>query len=161
VSIVGNQLRQLTRDEECKRILQQYGPTSYDRISEALDRQFRTIHNRAQLLLGVCGVLISASVLVTTGRLIGRGTGFQHHSLAGGVLILAGVLEISAAVLLVGGVLNVRWITQQPGDDLQGWVLTNLAYRDHKTRAYRVACVLVLLSMACYQTAIAVTLLEL
>jgi hypothetical protein len=153
--------QRLTREEECERIVEVYGQSSFERISEALDRQFRTIHNRAQLLLGVCGVLISAGVLVTTGRLIGRSHELQHPGFASTVLIAAGVLEVAAAALLVGGVLNVRWITQQPGDDLQAWVLTNLDYRDRKTLAYRVACLLVLLSMACYQTAIAFALLEL
>jgi hypothetical protein len=43
----------------------------FESISVAFDRQFTTLHNRAQLLLGICGVLISASVLVTAGRFIG------------------------------------------------------------------------------------------
>src|SRR5690242_2829653 len=69
--------KRLTRDEECDRIIEAHGPADFAGISEALDRQFRTIHNRAQLLLGICGVLISASVLVTTGRLIGGQANFQ------------------------------------------------------------------------------------
>jgi hypothetical protein len=69
-------------------------------------------------------------------------------------------LEIGAAVVLVGGVLTVRWITQQPGADLRAWVLSNLAYRDRKTRAYHLAVALVLLAMVAYQTAIGVALAQ-
>src|SRR5690348_7772644 len=130
-------LKSLTRSAECDRILQYY-PEDFDRISEALDRQFRTIHNRAQLLLGVCGVLISATVVVTTGRIISR-PNFLHHHLTGRLLVVAGALQIAAAAVTVAGVLSVRWITQQPGGDLRGWVLSNLEYRDKKTRAYRMA----------------------
>ena len=62
----------LARVDECDRILRVYGASAVEQIVGALDRQFRIIHNRAQLLLGICGVLISASVLVTTGKIIGR-----------------------------------------------------------------------------------------
>ena len=66
-----------------------------------------------------------------------------------------------AAGTVVGGVLNVRWITQQPGEDLHGWVFSNLVYRDRKTFAYRVAIALILLSMVSYQIAIAIAMLQL
>jgi hypothetical protein len=154
--------KSLTRDEECDRILESHGPNDFERISEALDRQFRTIHNRAQLLLGICGVLISASVVVTTGRLIGRRPEqIVHKQTAGLLLVVAGVLEIGAAAAVVGGVLNVRWITQQAGEDLRAWLHTNLVYRDRKTLAYRLAIVLILASMLCYQAAISIALLQL
>jgi hypothetical protein len=78
----------------------------------------------------------------------------------GPVLAVAGALVIAAACTVVVGVLSVRWITQQPGADLRAWVLSNLAYRDHKTRAYRVGTVLVLLSTLFYQTAIAIALVR-
>jgi hypothetical protein len=77
------------------------------------------------------------------------------------VLVVAGILEITAAAVVVAGVLRVRWITQQPGADLSEWVMSNLAYRDEKVRVYRVAMVLLLLSMVAYQTAIAIALLQL
>jgi hypothetical protein len=158
---VGRAGTPLTREQECDRILAHYGPDGFEPISEALDRQFRTIHNRAQLLLGVCGILISASVLVTTGRLIGPRPIFGHQHVAGVLLFSAGVLDIIAAGIVVAAVLDVRWITRQPGDDLRAWLLSNLAYRDRKTLAYRVAILIVLFSMMSYQGAIAIALLQL
>jgi hypothetical protein len=159
--IVRGSGKSLTREQECERIVKSHGPANFERISEALDRQFRTIHNRAQLLLGICGVLISASVLVTTGRLIGRRPEFQHQHAAGILLIGAGILDIAAAAVIVGGVLNIRWITQQPGDDIHGWVFSNLLYRDRKTRVYRLAAIILLLSMISYQIAIAIAMTQL
>lgn len=148
----------VTREEECDRILLHH--EDFEHISSALNQQFTTIHNRAQVLLGICGVLISASVLVTTGKIIGRPS-FRFQQAAGLLLVTAGALEIAAAAVVVAGVLNVRWITQQPGADLRAWVLSTLAYRDGKTRAYRVAIVLVLFSMATYQVAVAIALVQL
>lgn len=150
----------VSREDECERILKVHPPGDFTGISAELDRQFATIHNRAQLLLGICGVLISASVLITTGRLIGRAQ-FLHQRFAGRLLVLAGAVEIAAAAVVVAGVLNVRWITQQPGADLRAWVLSNLTYRDAKTAAYRVGLLLVLISMMMYQTAVAIALIQL
>jgi hypothetical protein len=151
----------LTREEECDRIVKSHGPGDFDSISKALDRQFRTIHNRAQLLLGICGVLISAGVVVTTGRLIGRRPELEHQRLAGVMLVIAGSLDVAAAIIVVGGVLTIRWITQQPGEDLRAWVYSNLAYRDRKTRAYTAAIVLLLFSVISHQIAMAIALLRL
>jgi hypothetical protein len=153
----------LTRREECERILEGHetdisNASHFDQISSALDRQFTTIHNRAQLLLGICGILISASVLIATGRIINAG--LAHEREAGILLALAGLLEIAAAGTLIGGVLNVRWITQQPGEDLRAWVMTNLRYRDDKTRAYRISTIFILAGMVSYQASVILALLR-
>ena len=156
-----SRFKPLTRTEECKRILEGHATdigtaNQFDQISVALDRQFGTIHNRAQLLLGICGILISASALVATGRII---SGMAHARTAGLLLVFAGMLEVVAAGVLVGGVLNVRWITQQPGEDLRAWVLANLKYRDAKTRSYRISTAFLLAGMVAYQSAVVIALL--
>jgi hypothetical protein len=151
----------MSREQECNRILGWHGPENFAGISEALDRQFRTIHNRAQLLLGICGVLISASVLVTTGRLIGRLLDLKQQHFVSILLASAGIMEITGAALIVGGVLDVRWITQQPGEDLRSWVMSNLEFRDRKTIFYRLAILLVLLSMISYQVAFVIAVFRL
>ena len=149
----------LSREQECERILECYG-SNFETISVALDRQYSTIQGRAQVVLGICGILISASVLATTtGKLIGR-VGTEHPRIAGVVLIAAGIFEVSAAAVVVGSVLSVRWITQLPGADVRSWVMSNLIYRDRKTSFYHVAVTLVLLSMVAYETAIAIALLQ-
>jgi hypothetical protein len=40
---------------------------------------------------------------------------------------------ITAAGVIVGGVLSIRWITQRPGDDLGTSLMTILRSRDAKT----------------------------
>jgi hypothetical protein len=149
----------LARAEECERILTYYGPDDFGRISHELDKQFTMLHNRAEVLLGICGILISASVVITTGRLIGRGD-FIAQRIPRLFLLAAGSLDIIAASIIVGGVLRVRWITQQPGEDVRAWVMSTLAYRDAKMRTYRVSIVLVLLAMLSYQTSVACALAQ-
>jgi hypothetical protein len=149
----------LTRDEECGRILKVYGPDDFAHVGIALDEQFRTIHNRAQLLLGVCGVLISTSVLVTSSLVVGRGY-LRFHTAAGPTMLVAGALSLVAAGVLCVAVLRIRFITQQPGEDLRAWVLANLEYRDGKTRAYRASVLLVLASMLSYQCAVTIALVQ-
>jgi hypothetical protein len=151
--------RRLTRDEECDRILERYGTDDFERLSTALERQFETLHHRAQLLLGVCGVLISASVLVLTGRLIGRFS-LLTGSKVGPALVLAGALATGAAGVVCTIVLRIRWITAHPGRNLRAWILSTLRYRDGKAAAYRISVVMVALSMASFHAAMSVALVN-
>lgn len=125
-----------------------------------LEQQFATLHARAQVLLGICGVLLTASVLITTGRIIGRGN-YQLARLAGTFLALAGLCDIAATAIVVGGVLNIRWLTQEPSKDLRAWMMRAIAHRDKKTRAYHLALSVVLLSMVFYQAAVLIVVLQL
>lgn len=144
-------MRALTRDQECDRILRIAGD-DLDDIVEALDRQFKLIHDRAQVLLAICGVLISTSVVLMTGKLIGKPQ-FKHQELVRMLFWSAGLVEILAAALVVIGVLQVRWMTQLPGASVREWVLASLEYRDQKTRAYRSSILLLVLAMTLFQVA--------
>ena len=64
----------------------------------------------------------------------------------------------SATVCL--GVLHLRWITQHPGEQIEGWLSMSLAYRDRKTQYYRVGIVLTLIGLALYVGSIFVMLLR-
>jgi hypothetical protein len=131
------------------------------RVSEReLEQQFATLHSRAQVLLGICGVLLTASVLITTGRIIGRGN-YALARIAGWSLALAGLCDITATAIVVGGVLRIRWLTRLPDEDLSAWMTRAIAHRDAKTRAYHVALGVVLVSMLFYQTAVLLIILQL
>ena len=120
-------------------------------IMAVLERQFGVLHNRAQVLLGLCGIVISATGF--SGRIV-AGT----NRLAQG-LIVAGVGAVLAAAAFAGwGVLHLRWLTQQPGAALDDWLDAALAYRDRKTACYRVALAVLLLGLAGYVAAIGVML---
>lgn len=142
----------LTRQQECERILRQYGTEKMDPIMSMLERQFGVLHNRTQVMLGLCGIVITTTGF--SGRII-AGT-----NLAAQLLIINGIaLVLLAAAVVVWSVLHLRWLTQQPGDDLKTWLTTALAYRDRKTEAYRVGVGLLLGGLTMYVLAIAIMLL--
>lgn len=142
----------LTREEECDRILKTCGPDHTEKIFLVIDRQFRMLHNRAQVLLAICGVLLSTSVVLMTGKIISS-THLEHQAVIVPLLVAAGAAEIAAAAIVVGGVLRIRWTSQLPGDDVRGWVLHSLQYRDRKTTTYHTGIAVLLLSMLFFQTA--------
>lgn len=150
----------LTREQECARILANHRPDDFDAIAATLDRQFRTIHDRAHVLLQICAMLVSATILVTTGKLIVTQITTHLQRVVGYLLVAAGALVITAAGVIVGGVLSIRWTTQHPGDDLGAWLMAVLRYRDGKTVAYRVSIALVLASVLAFQSAIAIALVQ-
>jgi hypothetical protein len=149
----------LSRADECKRIIELHRRNTAD-IELDLERQFKTLHNRAQVLLAICGVLLSASIVITAGRIIGQPK-FSLEHLAGFLLAIAGLADVCATAAVVGGVLTIRWLTQLGGESLEVWVTNAIAYRDSKTSAYRAALRLVLLSMLLYQVAVLIVVLQL
>lgn len=148
-----------TREEECERLIAAY---EGDRIAifHALESQFHTLQNRAQVVLGICGVLLTASVLLMTGKLIVAGRQQLDLFLATRLLIAAGVLDVLSGAVAVAGVLRIRWVIP-PGGDLRGWVTTRLLYRERKTRALHTSIGLLLMSMVVYQVAAAIVLVKL
>ena len=112
------------------------------------------------MLLGICGVLLTASVLITTGRIIGRGS-YALARVAGWLLALAGLCDITTTAIIVGGVLHIHWLTHDPDEDFADWMTRAIAHRDKKTRAYHTGLAIALLSMMFYQAAVLIVVLQL
>lgn len=155
---MGSERERLSREREAERLLRFLGQDA-GALYAVLERQVRTINSRAQLVLGVCSMLISASVVVTAGHIIGR-LDFKYERIAALLLTGAGVISILAATLVCVGILTMRWTTQQPGEDLRAWLLSNLEQRDTKTRPYQVSVVLVLAALLMYQLALGIVLFQ-
>ncbi|WP_437929445.1 hypothetical protein WMF37_09295 [Sorangium sp. So ce291] len=146
-------MKKVTREEEADRFIELVGPGSWEVMHGILERQFAVLHNRAQVLIGLSGIVITTTGF--SGRLI-AGT-----SRAAQGLIIAGVATVLlSATLIVWGVQHIRWLTQQPGGDVRGWLLVALAYRDRKTTIYRVAIAFLLVGLSFYVIAIALMLLD-
>ncbi len=143
----------VTRNEEIDRIVQMYGEGAPEKMMEMMERQFLILHHRSQVALGLAGIVVTT-------------TGFSGRIIAGTnalaqILIVMGVsLTMFSALLVVLGVLHLRWLTQQPGNLIRPWLETCLAYRDRKTRFYRAGIILLILGIALYVAAIAVMLLN-
>lgn len=147
-------MHKLTTEQEYDRIMQVYGKESQRGALDLLERQLNTLTQRAQMLLGLCGIVITV-------------TGFSGRIIAGTsriaqVMIVSGVgITLLAASLVVGGVMRLHWISQQPPmGDLPQLIRTTLAYRDRKMRFYHAAVYVLLLGLTCYVIAIAIMLLN-
>ncbi|MBI4576202.1 MAG: hypothetical protein HY722_08075 [Planctomycetes bacterium] len=142
----------LDRAAEARRLLDLYRDRGQGALVELLERQFTVLHNRAQVLLGLSGVVITTTGF--SGRLI-AGT----SRLAQCLIILGVGTTLVAAAVVVWGVLHLHWLTQQPGAAPEEWLDACLAYRDRKTRAYRLGIVLLMAGLATYVGAIGIMLL--
>lgn len=145
--------------EESELIIAAYGGDR-DAIFHAFEEQFHTLQVRAQVVLGICGVLLTASVLMMTGKLIVAGREVAQLFLASRFLIVAGGLDVLAGATAVAGVLRIRWVTPPTGE-LHAWVRTRVAHRARKTRALHASITLLVISMLLYQAAAAIMLLQL
>ncbi|MCZ7645451.1 MAG: hypothetical protein M5U26_09235 [Planctomycetota bacterium] len=143
----------LDPEREAVRIREVFGAEGVTKVWDLLDRQFATLHSRAQVLLGLAGIVITTTGF--SGRVIAGTSALAQGLIVGGVSI-----ALAAAGLLVWGVLPIRWITQFPGEPPDAWLRGALAYRDRKTRLYRVSQVLLAVGLALYVAAIAAMLLN-
>ena len=146
-------MRHLTRDEERARILREYADGGLPEMMAVLERQFAVLHNRAQVLLGLCGVIISTTGF--SGRLVAGTNVYAQWLIISGVAFV-----LLAAAVVCWGVLHLRWLTMQIGADTAAWLATTLRYRDTKTNAYRAGLLLMLVGLALYAGAIAIMLLR-
>ena len=141
----------LSRDEEIDRIVQRYGD-DWPNIMAMVERHFAVLHNRAQVLLGLCGIVISTTGF--SGRLI-AGTNVQAQW-----LVIAGIALVLLSTAVVSySVLHLRWLTMHRGEDTRQWLQSALAYRDYKTNGYRVALIIMVAGLCLYCGAIAIMLL--
>jgi hypothetical protein len=140
----------LSLSQEADRILAEYDRKLPD-IMAMLERQFAVLHNRAQVLLTLCGIVISTTGF--SGRLV-AGTNRQAQ-----LCIIVGVgLILLAAIVCSWGVLHLRWLTMQRGVDIREWLETSLRYRNVKTTSYRVAMIIMLFGLTTYCVALAIML---
>ena len=140
------------RDDEARRIVDLVGG-DHRAAFGIVEGQLAVLVLRAQVLLSLSGIVITV-------------TGFSGRAIAqtgdlARVLISAGILIVLAAALTaIGGVLKLRWLTQDIADDPLTTVTRALALRDAKSRSLGVAMILFGIGFACYCAAIAQLLMH-
>ncbi|MFT3711731.1 MAG: hypothetical protein QM817_29180 [Archangium sp.] len=137
--------------DEVKRILKL---TQGDAVKayELVQEQLSVLVLRTQVMLSLSGIVITV-------------TGFSGRSIAqtselARVLVSAGILIVlCAAAVAIGGVLRLRWLTQELEDDIEQTLVRMLSIRDAKSKFLSAALVLFVVGFACYCIAIALMLL--
>jgi len=137
--------------DEAQRILTLAGG-DYGRAVEAVQGQFSVLVLRTQVMLSLSGIVVTVTGF--SGRAIAETSDLARLSIATGILLV-----LAAAVVAIGGVLRLKWLAQELGDDALPTLRKMLVMRDRKTKYLAVALGLFTTGFACYCLAIAQLLL--
>jgi hypothetical protein len=143
----------LTREQEAERLLDVFGRDRFEPVLLQLQRQFDVLHGRAQVLLTLCGIVITVTGF--SGRIIAQ-TGSEART-----CVVAGLaLVLLAGAIVIIGVLPLRWLTMHCGAVPRPWLDRMLELRDRKTRVYRLAIFTLLAGLILYVAALSMMLLS-
>lgn len=142
----------MTSEEEASRIMESC-EGSFPQAMGVVERQFNTLHSRAQVLFSFCGIVITVTGF--SGRLIAA------TNRPAQVLVVSGLaVVIGCAFYLYHNVMTLRWATQRLEADGRRSLVNMLRWRDHKTTAYRRGGYLLFVGLLFYGAAIAIMLLN-
>lgn len=120
---------------------------------DLIERQLAVLVLRTQVLLSLSGIVITVTGF--SGRAIAETGNLARFSITAGI-----VLVLLAALTAIGGVLRLRWLTQELTDDIGQTVARGLALRDRKSRWLNVSMLLFGAGFALYVLAIAQLLMK-
>lgn len=119
---------------------------SGDSMSEAyelLNAQMNIIHMRAMAIITITGVVVTVTGF--SGRLIAGTSRLAQF------LIISGLLTcILAATVTMLWVMPIRWLTSYMNTSTDEWLLAAIRRRDRKTRAFRIASILLIIGLTLY-----------
>jgi hypothetical protein len=116
-------------------------------IQRTLENQFAVLYQRSQVLLSLCGIIISV-------------TGFSGKSIvvtsfASRLLLISGLLFVLlSGIITIWGVLRFKWITQWNEESLSNFVSNVIERRDRKTLYFKIALILLLIGLTLYVSSI-------
>ena len=119
---------------------------------ELVQAQLSVLVLRTQVMLSLSGIVITVTGF--SGRTIAQTSELARNLVASGIVIVLG-----AAGVAIGGVLRLKWLTQQLTDDTEQTLVKMLGMRDQKARYLNAALMLFMVGFACYCVAIALMLI--
>lgn len=123
------------------------------RAYELVQSQFSVLVLRTQVMLSLSGIVITVTGF--SGRSIAQTSELARNLVAVGILVV-----LAAAAVAIGGVLRLKWLTQELTDDTEQTLIRMLDRRDEKSRYLNVALVLFVSGFACYCVSIALMLVN-
>lgn len=137
--------------DEVDRILALTGGDT-EKAFGVIERQLSVLVLRTQVMLSLSGIVITVTGF--SGRTIAQTSELARVLVSAGILIV-----LAAAATGIGGVLRLRWLTQELRDDVRETLHRMLEIRDGKSRFLSAALVLFIVGFSCYCVAIAQMLL--
>ncbi len=136
-----------THTDEIHRILA-LTHDDFGRAFDLIERQLSVLVLRTQVMLSLSGIVVTVTGF--SGRTIAQTSDLARISISLGILLV-----LAAAASAIGGVLRLRWLTQELGDDRALTLQRMLELRDAKSHWLSVSLVLFVLGFACYCLSIA------
>ena len=120
---------------------------------EMVQSQLSVLVLRTQVMLSLSGIVITVTGF--SGRTIAQTSEVARGLVAAGILVV-----LAAAATAIGGVLRLRWLTQELTDDVEATLTRMLEIRDTKSRYLGFALLLFVVGFACYCVSIALMLVS-
>lgn len=118
-----------------------------------LERQFSTLHNRAQVLFSFCGIIVTVTGF--SGRLIAGTNSAAQFFIVTGLAVV-----ICCAFYIFSSVMTLRWATQRLDVSNELTMIRIIERRNIKTAAYKRGGYILFAGLVCYTIAIAIMLLN-
>ena len=118
-----------------------------------VERQFNTLHNRAQVLFRFCGIVMTVTGF--SGRLIAGTNDLAQVFIVAGLAVVVG-----CAFYIFHSVMTLRWATQRLACSAEETMLLVIRRRNLKTSAYRRGGYILFVGIILYGAAIAIMLLN-
>jgi hypothetical protein len=136
-----------TAAEEARRLIAFTG--SAREAFQVLEKQMGVLVLRTQVMLSLSGIVITVTGF--SGRAVAETSRLARISSALGLVVV-----LAAAVVALGGVLRLRWITQLLGDDdPDAMIVRAIEVRDQKARMLGASLKLFIVGFALYCFAVA------
>jgi hypothetical protein len=138
-------------DDETREIINFFNGDKVN-IQRTLENQFSVIYQRSQILLSLCGIIISVTGF--------SGKSIVVTSLASRILLITGLFFVLlSGILSIWGVIRFKWITQWHEENIYNMVKNILMRRERKTLFFHISIILLLIGLTLYVLSISIMLI--
>ena len=134
-------------EEEAKQLLEKHGENGLKSITPMLMQQFLVLQTRAQIMLTI--TTLTLTITGFSGQKIAASGDFSRYAMVLGILA-----TLSSTLLILGGSLRIRWVTQFRGDNDLDLITRFIRYRNGKTNLFFAEICLLLLGLASYVSSV-------
>ena len=134
-------------EEEAKQLLSVQGDDGLKGITPMLMQQFLVLQTRAQIMLTI--TTLTLTITGFSGPTIAASGNFSRYAMVLGILA-----TLSSTLLILGGSLRIRWVTQFRGDNDLDLITRVIRYRNEKTNLFFAEICLLVLGLASYVSSV-------
>lgn len=133
--------------DEAKQLLTVQGERGLKGAMDVLMQQFSVLQTRAQIMLTI--TTLTLTITGFSGPKIAASGLFARDAMVAGILA-----TLASTLLILGGSLRIRWVTQFRGTDDLDLVTRVVRYRNGKTKLFFVEICLLVLGLASYVSSV-------